>query len=95
MAKAKVTNLRGLDGYERKPEQEEALNSVAKAIFVTDAGKQFLNYLKSITIETVAGSDISDPALRHLEGQRYIVGLIQRRVNKGKSQQIVEESKDG
>ena len=50
-----------------------------------------MNYLKSITIEAVAGSEVSDATLRHLEGQRYMVGLIQRRINKGKSQNIVQE----
>jgi hypothetical protein len=54
-----------------------------------------LQYLKAITIDSVAGPEISDHALRHLEGQRYIVGLIQRRVNKGKSQNIVKENNNG
>ena len=63
-------------------------------MFGSDAGKVFLNYLRSITIETVAGPEVTSEQLRHIEGQRYIVGLIQRRTNKGKSQKIVEESKD-
>ena len=54
-------------------------------------GQKLMNYLKSITIEAVAGSEVSDATLRHLEGQRYMVGLIQRRINKGKSQNIVQE----
>ena len=62
--------------------------------FKTTEGKALLAYLRSITIESVAGSDITDHALRHLEGQRYIVGLIQRRVNKGLSQTTIKESKD-
>tara|TARA_R100000963_G_C4643601_1_gene107385 strand:- start:2695 stop:2982 length:288 start_codon:yes stop_codon:yes gene_type:complete len=94
MAEKKVKTLIGLDGLKREPNQEEALNAIARALFSTDAGKQFLNYLRSVTIETVAGVEISDAHLRHLEGQRYIVGLIQRRTNKGKSQKIVEDSKN-
>jgi len=38
-----------------------------------------MQYLRSITIESVSGANISDAELRHLEGQRYLVGLIERR----------------
>ena len=95
MAEKKVKTLIGLDGMERTPDQEEALNAVSRALFTSDAGKTFLNYLRSITIETVAGPEVSDHQLRHIEGQRYIVGLIQRRSNKGQSQKIVEDSNNG
>ena len=80
MAEKKVKTLIGLDGMERTPDQEEALNAVSRALFTSDAGKTFMQYLKSITIETVAGPDIDDKQLRHIEGQRYIVGLIERRM---------------
>jgi hypothetical protein len=39
-----------------------------------------LKYLRSITIEAVTGPAASDAELRHLEGQRYLVGLIERRI---------------
>ena len=92
---AKQTDqLLGLDGYQRAKEEEESVNILFQHIFKTTEGKALLAYLRSITIESVAGSDITDHALRHLEGQRYIVGLIQRRVNKGLSQKIVKEKKD-
>jgi|TARA_R110002153_G_scaffold270041_1_gene436100 hypothetical protein len=94
MAQQKPKTLIGLDGIERQPDQEESLNAVSRALFSSDAGKVFLSYLRTITIETVAGPEVSDDQLRHLEGQRYIVGLIQRRSNKGQSQKIVEESRD-
>ena len=93
---AKETNiLIGLDGYKRAKQVEESLNLLFQSIFNKKEGKAILNYLRSITIESVAGSDITDQALRHLEGQRYLVGLIQRRVNKGLSQKIVKENQDG
>lgn len=93
---AKETNiLIGLDGYKRAKQDEESLNLLFQSIFNKKEGKAILNYLRSITIESVAGSDITDQALRHLEGQRYLVGLIQRRVNKGLSQKIVKENQDG
>jgi hypothetical protein len=94
MAQQKPKTLVGLDGIERQPDQEESLNAVSRALFGSDAGKVFLNYLRSITIETVAGPEVTSEQLRHIEGQRYIVGLIQRRSNKGQSQKIVEESRD-
>lgn len=84
-------NLIGLDGYKRLSQQEENLNFLFSNFFKSKEGKEILSYLRSITIESVAGSDITDEALRHLEGQRYIVGLIQRRVNKGLSQTTVKE----
>ena len=86
--------LLGLDGYQRSKTEEESLNLLFQAIFKTKEGKALLAYLRSITIESVAGSDITDSALRHLEGQRYLVGLIQRRVNKGLSQKIVQEKEN-
>ena len=95
MAKKEVKTLIGLDGIERTPEQEQTLNAVFNALFKAEPGATVLAYLKSITIDTVAGPEIGNEQLRHIEGQRYIVGLIQRRMSKGKSQQKVEESKDG
>lgn len=83
--------LIGLDNFKRGSEEEQKLNTVFESVFTSPNGALVLQYLRQITIETVAGSEVSDNTLRHLEGQRYIVGLIQRRVNKGKSQKIVKE----
>ena len=49
MAENKVKTLIGLDGLERTPDQEEALNAVARALFTSDAGKTFLNAKAGIT----------------------------------------------
>ena len=89
--KSASNNLVGLDNYTRPVEQETELNSLFLNVLNTKNGQKLMNYLKSITIEAVAGSEVSDATLRHLEGQRYMVGLIQRRINKGKSQNIVQE----
>ncbi len=88
----KPNTLIGLDGLTRNPEDEENLNSMCYGLFNTVSGKQVLKYLKSLTIEAVAGPNISNEELRHLEGQRFIVGLIQRRINKGTSQKLVKEN---
>ena len=50
------------------------------ALFSTPNGQAVRQYLKSITIDAVNGPNVTDAELRHLEGQRYIVGLIDRRI---------------
>ena len=94
MKQTKPNRILGLDNFERDTQQEQLLNTLFESVFKQENAQEILRYLKQITIESVSGSEISDSALRHLEGQRYIVGLIQRRVNKGRSQRIVQEKKD-
>lgn len=69
----------GLDGFPRSKQDEEQLNQNIAALFRTPNGKAVMKYLRSITIEAVTGANVSDAELRHLEGQRYLVGLIERR----------------
>jgi|TARA_R100001463_G_scaffold98446_3_gene152950 hypothetical protein len=76
-------NYIGLDGIQRNREEDEKLSSNMRATFSTPSGKATLKYLRSITIESVNGPIISDHELRHHEGQRYLVGLIERRMNHG------------
>ena len=70
----------GIDGYKRKKDDDEKISDAVGSCFSTPVGQQVLTYLKSITINSVSGPDITDQQLRHLEGQRYIVGLIERRI---------------
>lgn len=72
----------GIDGYPRSKEEEEVISKDIEALFKTPNGKAVLSYLRSITIEAVGGGAISDNELRHLEGQRYLVGLIERHIRK-------------
>lgn len=76
--------LLGPDGVVRRPEDEEKLNELAAATFRPKGAQAFLAYLRSITIEAVAGPNITDAELRHREGMRYLVGIIEQRVQKGK-----------
>ena len=92
--KTKPNRIVGLDNFERNPDEETRLNFIFESVFKTAVGAEVLKYLRQITIEAVAGSEISDNQLRHIEGQRYIVGLIQRRLNKGRSQNIIKEKQD-
>lgn len=78
----------GLDGYPRSKEADQQISKDINALFKTPNGKQVLKYLRSITIEAVTGPNVSDAELRHLEGQRYLVGLIERRAKQ--SEKVVK-----
>ena len=71
----------GVDGFPRQKEEDNKISSDVKAVFGKPAGREVLRYLRSITLDAVAGGGISDGELRHLEGQRFIVALIERRIN--------------
>tara|TARA_R100000544_G_C2178595_1_gene35753 strand:+ start:177 stop:467 length:291 start_codon:yes stop_codon:yes gene_type:complete len=88
------SKLVGLDNYERRVEDEQKINDSFSIAFTAPTGIEVLKYLRSITLEAVAGPNVEPSHLQHLEGQRYIVGLIQRRINKGKSQQIVKDKQN-
>jgi hypothetical protein len=70
----------GIDNFPRSKENDEKISKDIRAAFRTPNGQQVLKYLRSITIEAVTGPAASDAELRHLEGQRYLVGLIERRM---------------
>tara|TARA_B100000424_G_scaffold121319_1_gene91760 strand:- start:42 stop:281 length:240 start_codon:yes stop_codon:yes gene_type:complete len=73
----------GVDGFPRSKEKDKIISQNVQSLFKTPTGQEVLKYLKSVTIEAVSGSNISDAELRHLEGQRYIVALIVKRINHG------------
>lgn len=73
----------GIDGYQRKPETDAQISQNFAQIFESPTGKEVLRYLRSITIEMVNGPNVTTEELRHLEGQRYIVGLIEQRIAHG------------
>lgn len=73
----------GLDGFPRSKEEDERISQNIQALFRTPNGKEVLKYLRSITIEAVSGGGVTDAELRHLEGQRFLVGLIERRFKHG------------
>ena len=71
-----------LDGYKRSRPDDEKISINIAALFKDELGKDVLKY-RSITIEAVNGAAVSDAELRHMEGQRYIVGLIESRIRHG------------
>ena len=70
----------GLDGIQRASDRDVEISKNIAQIFSTPTGKEVLRYLRSITIEMVNGPSVSTEELRHLEGQRYLVGLIEQRI---------------
>ena len=73
----------GVDNFPRSKADDEVISRNINSVFKTPNGAAVLKYLRSITIESVQGPNASDAELRHLEGQRYLVGLIERRINHG------------
>ncbi len=73
----------GLDGIPRLKSEEDKISLNISSFFSEPTGKEILKYLRSVTIEMVSGPNISTDELRHLEGQRYLVGLIERHVQRG------------
>ena len=64
---------------------EKKLNKMYADAFKRGSGKAVLNHLKQISIFSVAGAGIDPNSLLHLEGQRYIVAEIERRIEIGKA----------
>jgi hypothetical protein len=81
----------GPDGLPRTKAQEDELNLLFATVFRTTAAKQVLSYLRAITIEMVGGPEITDAQLRHREGARYLVGIIEARIAKGMKYDIGEQ----
>ena len=78
-----MPRVNGLDGRSRDLNAENLINSQAAATFGTPAGRAFLDYLRSITVNTASGPEVNINALIHLEGQRFLVGLIASRIAQG------------
>jgi hypothetical protein len=80
----KPPSIPTIDGYSYSLEMEAKLNSVFASVFSTPGGGIILNYLKGITINTVIPHTESDARLRHHEGMRDLVRIIQERIKTGK-----------
>jgi len=82
----KNKTVTSIDGHNRLAEREKEINDHFVTTFSAPSGKKVLQYLRSITIESVAGPNISDTELRHREGMRFIVGLIETRIKGGENE---------
>tara|TARA_R110000772_G_scaffold190565_1_gene301352 strand:- start:479 stop:736 length:258 start_codon:yes stop_codon:yes gene_type:complete len=70
----------GVDGFGRPVQTDREISANVAQVFESATGKEVLRYLRSITIEMVNGPNVTNEELRHMEGQRYLVGLIERRI---------------
>ena len=70
----------GIDGYQRDSSTDIQISQNIAQIFQSPAGKEVLKYLRSVTIEMVNGPNVTTEELRHIEGQRYLVGLLEQRI---------------
>lgn len=77
---SKKVNI-GVDGMQRSQERDLEISKNIASVFSGPTGKEVLSYLRSVTIEMVHGPNVTTEELRHHEGQRYIVGLIEQRVS--------------
>lgn len=77
----------GPDGVDRHATVEDLLNENFRVWANSPIGKMCLTHLRQITIQSVCGPAVTDAHLRHLEGQRYIVGLIEARALLGEEAQ--------
>lgn len=74
----------GIDGVQRSSESDIQISQTVASLFSTPSGQEVLKYLRSVTIEMVNGPAVGANELMHMEGQRYLVGLIERRIAHGR-----------
>lgn len=80
MSKSNKVNV-GIDGYQRATSQDLEISKNIAELFSSPTGEAVKKYLRSITIDMVHGSNVTAEELRHIEGQRYIVALLEARIN--------------
>lgn len=85
VAANKAPRLLGPDGIARTPDKEAELNKLFAGIFGSEGGREVMRYLRSITIESVAGPHITPNELMHREGMRYLVGIMEQRIAGGRN----------
>lgn len=73
----------GIDGIQRPQNIDDRISLDVAAMLATPTGQSVMQYLKSITTDIANGPNISNDELRHLEGQRFVIGLLSSRANHG------------
>ncbi len=85
-SRVKPQGVSGPDGVTYTAEVNTQLNELSAGTFSQGAGVRFLQYLESITTRRVLGPTASNKELRHLEGARWLVGVIRSRMAAAKTQ---------
>lgn len=73
-----------VDGRGYTKEVDQDLNSKAYALFGSGVGKQFLQYLESITTNNIYPAGTGIETLAHAEGARWIIAIMKARCEKGR-----------
>ena len=73
----------GPDGVTRSLKEERRLNAIVVSVLGTTAGKEVMDYLRSISTNVAGGPNISSDHLRHLEGMRFMTAILQARIEAG------------
>jgi hypothetical protein len=74
----------GIDGFQRSKAEDDRISQNIAEVFSSPTGAEVLRYLRSVTIEMVSGPAVTTNELMHMEGQRYLVGLLERRIAHGR-----------
>lgn len=75
----------GIDEYQRTVGQERELDELLAVVFSDAAGQKALDYLKAITINNVLNPGCNPNDLLFREGGRWLVGVIDTRVRRGRA----------
>ena len=59
------------------------IDKIYASVFNQPDGKKVLEHLESLTINAFCSPQMNDQTLWHLEGQRWIVGLLKSKVKRG------------
>jgi len=84
-----VSKQRGtisVDGRGYTGDVEADLNSKAYALFGTGVGRDFLQYLESITTQSIHPAGTNIETLAHAEGSRWLMAIIKKRTELGRKQ---------
>lgn len=84
IAEVSREGLSPLDGLMTNQDIEDEINQACASAFKTGAGKTVLEYLRRLTIERVAGPGVDPNSLLHMEGARWVYGIIASRIEIGK-----------
>jgi len=74
------------DGRGYTKEVEADLNSKAYALFGSGVGRDFLQYLESLTTNNIHAAGVGIETLAHAEGSRWIVAIMKKRCELGRKQ---------
>lgn len=93
MARAPRTTAKPsvVDQVVRTEEAEARLDDAVHAAFTTEAGKDTMLWLRSITIQSVLGPDNTAISLAYQEGMRRVVQLLQQRIDNHAKRQTSDE----